>query len=120
MNTACIGMDADTGRPLGDLAHLRQSIAIILTTPLGSRVMRRDFGSHLPDLVDQPLNDRLRMLVLAASVMAINTWEPRVELYNIQLTQGALPGALCVDITAARRDGPASGEQFTLRIPVKG
>ncbi|MDR1229696.1 MAG: GPW/gp25 family protein [Azoarcus sp.] len=51
------GMDAETGRTTSDLAHVRQSIRKILTTPIGSRVMRRGFGSRLSDLVDAPLNE---------------------------------------------------------------
>ena len=120
MTATYIGMNASTGRQISDVDHISQSIEKILTTPIGSRVMRREFGSYLPNLVDKPLNDRLRMQVLAASVMAINTWEPRVDLHNIQLTLGEEQGSLYVDITAARRDGPGNGQQLALRIPVKG
>lgn len=35
------GISATTGRPLSGIDHLRQSIRDILTTPIGSRVMRR-------------------------------------------------------------------------------
>ena len=45
------GMDASTGQPLTGSAHLVQSIRDILTTPIGSRVMRRDYGSRLPALL---------------------------------------------------------------------
>ena len=48
-----LGMDAKTGRRLEGDDHLRQSIADILTTPIGSRVLRRDYGSMLLDLIDQ-------------------------------------------------------------------
>ena len=33
-------------------AHLNQSIADILTTPIGTRVMRPDYGSNIPRLID--------------------------------------------------------------------
>jgi len=36
------GIDASTGKALGGIAHVRQSVRDILTTPLGTRVMRRD------------------------------------------------------------------------------
>ena len=39
-----IGMDARSGAFSDDLAHLRQSIADVLTTPIGSRVQRREYG----------------------------------------------------------------------------
>jgi hypothetical protein len=51
-----IGMDAVTGKPMYDTAHLSQSIGDILSTPIGSRVMRRDYGSALFELVDAPGN----------------------------------------------------------------
>ncbi len=38
------GMDAKTGKVLEGLEHLKQSIIDILTTPVSSRIMRRDYG----------------------------------------------------------------------------
>ena len=49
-----IGTHAATGKRLEGNAHLAQSIADILTTPLGTRLMRHDYGSLLPELIDQP------------------------------------------------------------------
>ena len=42
-----IGMDRHTGASLSGVEHLRQSIADILTTPLGSRRMRPAYGCQL-------------------------------------------------------------------------
>jgi phage baseplate assembly protein W len=50
------GIDANTGKALSGLAHLRQSVTDILSTPIGSRVMRREYGSQLFRLIDAPLN----------------------------------------------------------------
>ncbi len=50
-----MGMNAATGRNLTGLDHLHQSIADILSTPIGTRVMRRDYGSRLPELIDAPM-----------------------------------------------------------------
>lgn len=50
------GMNASTGKELEGLNHLKQSIVDILTTPIGSRVMRRDYESRLLELVDKPIN----------------------------------------------------------------
>lgn len=36
------GMNSRTGRTITDSAHLAQSVADILTTPIGSRAMRRE------------------------------------------------------------------------------
>ena len=53
-----IGLNATNGQALSGLDHLRQSIRDILTTRIGTRVMRRDYGSRLPDLVDSPVTPR--------------------------------------------------------------
>ena len=46
-----IGMARTSGAILTGDAHLAQSVADILTTPIGSRVMRREYGSLLFELV---------------------------------------------------------------------
>ena len=113
-------MNRATGRRITAADHLRQSVADIITTPIGSRVMRRDFGSMIPDLIDKPLNGKTRMQVMAACVMAIQAWEPRVDLSSIQLQAGDDATALYVDIDLARRDGPAAGQPTKLHVSLKG
>ncbi|WP_375666036.1 MULTISPECIES: GPW/gp25 family protein, partial [unclassified Bartonella] len=51
------GMDRTTGKPLTGIDHLRQSILDILSTRIGSRVMRRDYGSRVAELIDAPVNN---------------------------------------------------------------
>ena len=85
-------MNRETGGAIGDLDLISQSITDILTTRIGTRVMRREYGSLLPELVDQPFNDATRLRVYAASVMAIMRWEPRVSLTRIQLQGASLQG----------------------------
>jgi phage baseplate assembly protein W len=82
------GMNAATGRVIDGLAHIRQSIANILTTPIGSRVMRRDYGSEVPDLIDQPLNGATQLRIYAATAHAVMLWEPRISLTGVQLERG--------------------------------
>lgn len=41
------GVNSRTGKRLSGVAHLRQSVRDILTTPVGSRVLIRDYGSEL-------------------------------------------------------------------------
>ena len=54
-------MNRETGSAISTLEHIGQSISDILTTRLGTRVMRREYGSLLPELVDQPFNDATRL-----------------------------------------------------------
>jgi phage baseplate assembly protein W len=78
------GTDARTGKPISGLAHLRQSIRDILTTPLGSRIMRRNYGSRLFDLVDNPLNETTLVEIFAATAEALQQWEPRLRITRVQ------------------------------------
>jgi phage baseplate assembly protein W len=82
---AFTGMDASTGRAITGDAHESQSVACILNTPIGSRVMRRDFGSLLPDLIDQPLNKVLILKIYAATALALLRWEPRRRLKKVSI-----------------------------------
>ena len=70
------GMNAKTGRATTGLDHLYQSIDKILTTPIGTRIARRDFGSELPELVDAPNNATTRVRLYAATATALMRWEP--------------------------------------------
>lgn len=110
-----IGMSATTGRTISDAAHVQQSIADILTTPIGSRVMRREYGSQLPDLIDAPFNDATRLLAYAATAMALMRWEPRIRLSRVQLSLGDAPGQAVLDLEGTRTD---SNEPLSLRVPL--
>lgn len=92
-----IGIDATNGKALGGIAHLRQSVRDILTTPLGSRVMRRDYGSRLFQLVDAPINRSTLLAIYAASIEAINRWEPRIRVTSVTASNAA-PGRVVLDV----------------------
>ncbi len=78
-------MNRNTGKNLTGVDHLRQSIIDILTTPIGSRVMRRDYGSRLYELVDAPINRSTLVDIYAAVAHALMLWEPRFELTRVQV-----------------------------------
>jgi len=78
------GVDEETGRHLDGLSHLRQSVRDILTTPIGSRIMRREYGSRLYELVDHPTSDETVMEVYMATAEALLLWEPRLDLMRVQ------------------------------------
>ncbi len=111
------GMNAATGRALDDLPHIRQSIRDILSTPLGSRVMRRDYGSMVPDLIDHPAHPATQLRLKAATVMAVARWEPRVALTRIGFSLDAT-GRAVIDMDGVRRSGPRSGNAVSLSVMV--
>lgn len=77
------GVNRQTGKRLSGTAHLRQSVIDILTTPVGSRVLLRDYGSDIPDLVDAPQDDQTRLKIIAATASALSRWEPRLKLSRV-------------------------------------
>lgn len=82
-------MNARTGHIMSRLAYIRQSLADILTTPIGSRVMRRDYGSKVPELIDQPLNGATVLRIYAATAYVVLRWERRIALTELHLQRGA-------------------------------
>lgn len=79
-------MDAATGRPMALSAHIRQSINDILFTRIGARVQREEYGSMLPELIDQPMTEANQLRVAAATIMAVARWEPRVNLAGAEVS----------------------------------
>ena len=80
-----IGMSRHGGQTLSGIGHLRQSIEDILTTPLGSRRMRPDYGSKLRRFVDLPVNEGWKSAVQAEVARALTRWEPRLKLQRVRV-----------------------------------
>lgn len=109
-------MSRTTGQPITRVEHLRQSIGDILTTPIGSRVMRREYGSLIPELIDQPLNGATTVRLYAAAAAAIMRWEPRLRVSRVQLILGDRPGAATLEISGT---DAGTGERFAVAVPVR-
>ncbi|WPO31301.1 GPW/gp25 family protein [Pseudomonas sp. BO3-4] len=93
-----IGLDRRTGESISGLDHLRQSIEDILTTPLGSRRMRPEYGSKLRRYVDMPVNDGWKSAVQAEVARALGRWEPRLRLERVVVTS-VLDGQIGMTLT---------------------
>lgn len=114
-----IGMDRTTGTALAGDDHLIQSLAELLTTPLGSRVMRRDYGSLLFELLDRPLNAATRLLCAMAVAMAVARWEPRLTVSRAELTGDPAQGQIALTIEGIRADRPGPNALTRLTIPLR-
>lgn len=113
------GMNRETGRACADDAeHIRQSVRDILTTPVGSRLMRRDYGSLIPELIDQPGTPANRMRMMSATVMALIVWEPRIAVQKVGLDLD-MQGNVAIDMDAVRTSGPRAGTPFNIAIPLR-
>jgi uncharacterized protein len=79
--------------------HFVQSLRDILVTPVGSRVMRRAYGSVLPWLVDKPMDDRTILRVYVATAAAITRWEPRGELTRVLILSADQQGRIGLSLS---------------------
>lgn len=113
-----IGLSATTGGTVAELQHLRQSVAKVLFTPLGSRVMRREFGSLLPELIDQPDNPATRVRLYAAVAGALMRWEPRIRLSAISL-HSAQPGQAEIELQGTYVPPTGPQQLLALRLPLQ-
>ncbi|ELQ6062167.1 GPW/gp25 family protein [Cronobacter sakazakii] len=102
--TLYIGMNQDNGKAISDADHLRQSVRDILLTPQGSRIARREYGSLLSELIDQPQNPALRLQVMSAVYVALSRWEPRLTLDSITISS-SFDGSMVVELTGKRNNG---------------
>lgn len=90
-------MSAERGEAISEMEHLEQCIRDILLTPIGTRIMRRSYGSRLMYLLDQPMNEAFVASVQGAVVEAINNYEPRIKLTRV-IVNGAEAGVLNLTI----------------------
>lgn len=76
------GIDRATGRPVGGWPHVAQSLGVIFTTRFGERVMRRWFGSLVPNLLGENMTTETFVKFFAAIGSALEQ-EPRVRLIRV-------------------------------------
>jgi phage baseplate assembly protein W len=68
---------------VSDIEKIEQAIVIILSTPIGQRVMRPLFGSRLHELLFAPLNAETFGLAELYVQEALRFWEPRIEVLEV-------------------------------------
>lgn len=110
------GMNATTGLTISEGAHILQSVRDILTTPVGTRVMRREYGSEIFSLIDQPQHAATRLRLMAATVHALTLWEPRIRITTVEIGTPELGGG-CQITLAWRRADNGLLESGTVQLP---
>jgi phage baseplate assembly protein W len=93
-------MNINNGKTISEIAHIKQSITNILTTPIGSRIMRRNYGSRLFEKIDRPINGELIAEIYSDIIEAIFIWEPRFEVEQV-IVQNITNGKIIIDIEGA-------------------
>ena len=99
-------MNRTTGAAISGLEHLRQSVGDILSTPIGSRVMRREYGSLVPQLIDHPDNNASQVRLFSAVASALLRWEPRFRLTRVGVQRDAeRPGYALIELHGSYHEG---------------
>lgn len=114
-------MNRYTGQSITGLEHLRQSVGDILTTPIGSRIMRRDYGSLVPDLIDHPDNQATQIRLFSAVASALMRWEPRMRLSRILVARNVeAPGLVQLTIEGTHLNEYRRVQPLSLQLTVSG
>lgn len=112
------GMNRVSGAAIEGLDDIRQCVAVILGTRVGSYPTLREFGSLLPDLIDQPMTPANVLRIYAATVLAITRWEERISLLQVGLSVSDTPGKATVILDAVRKGAAAANARTRLLVPV--
>jgi phage baseplate assembly protein W len=113
------GVNRVTGRALDGWSHVSQSIGDILSTPIGTRVERRDYGSALFELIDRPINASTVARAARAVAEAILRWEPRFEVTKVEIDEASAGGRLGLAVTGIYYPRGHLGD-YTVYEPVQG
>jgi uncharacterized protein len=71
---------------VSDHREIRESIRLIIGTAQGERPMRPEFGCGIHDLVFAPANASTAGQAAYAVQAALNRWEPRITVEDIDVT----------------------------------
>lgn len=85
-----VGVDATGGIALSSGHNeIEESIAVIIGTSPGERVMRPTFGCRIHELVFAPNNPETFGLARRHVEEALGMWEPRIEVRSVVVTADA-------------------------------
>jgi phage baseplate assembly protein W len=101
------GLDRDTGRLIDGWPHVVQSIMVIFTTGYGERMLRRWFGSAVPQLLGNSLTEQTVVAFFTAIVTSLEVLErdtglprePRFKVTKITPRRVDRLGSLSIEIT---------------------
>lgn len=107
-NTVCgvsIPFRIQNGRvmmQMDESEKIKENLIHLLMTGIGERVMRRNYGGGIHELVHEPNNDALKALAQHQIATAIVQWEPRVHLRDLNISQQE--STLFVDLSYSLED----------------
>jgi phage baseplate assembly protein W len=68
-------------------SSISSAIQLILSTPVGSIVYDPDFGSHIPSLVFEPIDDTTMNLLFYYAVYDLERNDPRINVTSVTIKE---------------------------------
>ena len=99
---------------------ISQSLFIMLTTPIGTRLNRPDFGSMLPLMVFGTVDDIFEAEIIQNTRDAIDKWEPRITVQKIELNKDYIANSMVQVRIFFTINGVGSPGLFNLGISSEG
>ncbi|MCR9056590.1 GPW/gp25 family protein [Roseibium album] len=96
------------------IQNIRESLRIILTTTLGERLMRPDFGCRIKEEVFGPMNSTRLTMIETVIRRAILLHEPRVEAKRVTVEARQPEGILEISLEYEIRGAKS---RFSLVLP---
>ncbi|WP_029083408.1 GPW/gp25 family protein [Bradyrhizobium sp. th.b2] len=93
-----VDIDRFTGALIQGWERIKQSIYVILTTRLRTRLMRLWWGSKFIDMQDKPGNQEVLMAGMMAAIAAINTYEPEFKVTRVSIDSFDASGEITITI----------------------
>ena len=90
------GVDRRTGQIISGWAHCAQSIDVIWSTLLATRVMRLDFGSEIVRLIGRSMTPRVALELYRDMVSAVHRHEPEYRVVNLAVVDVGRTGSMTV------------------------
>ncbi|BAR61976.1 hypothetical protein NK6_8832 [Bradyrhizobium diazoefficiens] len=93
-----IDIDRYAGELIQGWERIKQSIFVILTTRLRTRLMRLWWGSKFNEMQDKPGNEEVLMSSMMAAISAINTYEPEFKVTRVVIEDMGPDGQITITV----------------------
>ena len=108
-----VGLSASTGKRLEGWPYVEQYIEKVLTTRIGSRVMRRHLGTQVPEIQDAPGIEAVIVQVFRSIAEALDKYVPWYRLSEITLADAGRDGAYLFLLTGTYYPNAHKGDFST-------
>src|ERR1700761_5622798 len=78
--------------------EVEEAMRLVLSTAPGERPMRPEFGCAIHDLVFAPVNEQTAGRIQHEVHVSLDRWEPRIEVEDVEVSTGADPSVLMIDV----------------------